>query len=105
VVIAVKDTGSGIDPELKPRLFTKFATKSYRGTGLGLYISKSIIEAHSGRMWAQNNNNNNGFGFDLNRQLRGATFYFTLPVVSETTTELRTEEKEEAKVINDQRQL
>jgi signal transduction histidine kinase len=87
-----------------PRLFTKFATKSYRGTGLGLYISKSIIEAHSGRMWAQNNNNN-GFGFDLNRQLRGATFYFTLPVVSETTTELRTEEKEEAKVINDQRQL
>jgi signal transduction histidine kinase len=104
VVISVKDTGSGIDPELMPRLFTKFATKSYRGTGLGLYISKSIIEAHSGRMWAQNNNNN-GFGFDLNRQLRGATFYFTLPVVSETTTELRTEEKEEAKVINDQRQL
>jgi signal transduction histidine kinase len=105
VVISVKDTGSGIDPELMPRLFTKFATKSYRGTGLGLYISKSIIEAHSGRMWAQNNNNNNGFGFDLNRKLRGATFYFTLPVVSETTTELRTEEKEEAKVINDQRQL
>jgi signal transduction histidine kinase len=103
VVISVKDTGSGIDPELMPRLFTKFATKSYRGTGLGLYISKSIIEAHSGRMWAQNNNNN-GFGFDLNRQLRGATFYFTLPVVSKTTTELRTEEKEEAKVINDQRQ-
>jgi signal transduction histidine kinase len=105
VVISVKDTGSGIDPELMPRLFTKFATKSYRGTGLGLYISKSIIEAHSGRMWARNNNNNNEFGFDLNRQLRGATFYFTLPVVSETTTELRTEEKEEAKVINDQRQL
>jgi signal transduction histidine kinase len=105
VVISVKDTGSGIDPELMPRLFTKFATKSYRGTGLGLYISKSIIEAHSGRMWAQNNNNNNnGFGFDLNRQLRGATFYFTLPVVSKTMTELRTEEKEEAKVINDQRQ-
>ncbi|MBD0360490.1 MAG: HAMP domain-containing histidine kinase [Nitrososphaeraceae archaeon] len=109
VVIAVKDTGSGIDPELMPRLFTKFATKSYRGTGLGLYISKSIIEAHSGRMWAQNNdnnnNNNNEFGFDVNSQLRGATFYFTLPVVSKTTTELRIEEKEEAKVINDQRQL
>jgi signal transduction histidine kinase len=104
VVISVKDTGSGIDPELMPRLFTKFATKSYRGTGLGLYISKSIIEAHSGRMWARNNNNNE-FGFDLNRQLRGAIFYFTLPVVSKTTTELRTEEKEEAKVINDQRQL
>jgi signal transduction histidine kinase len=102
VVISVKDTGSGIDPELMPRLFTKFATKSYRGTGLGLYISKSIIEAHSGRMWARNNNNNNNeFGFDLNRQLRGAIFYFTLPVVSTTTTELRTEEKKEAKVIND----
>src|SRR5215210_4296009 len=48
VVIAVKDTGTGIDPELMPRLFTKFATKSYQGTGLGLYISKSIIEAHGG---------------------------------------------------------
>jgi signal transduction histidine kinase len=105
VVISVKDTGSGIDPELMPRLFTKFATKSYRGTGLGLYISKSIIEAHSGRMWARNNDINNEFGFDLNRQLRGATFYFTLPIVSETTTELRTEEQEEAKVINDQRQI
>src|SRR5215216_6483415 len=52
VVIAVKDTGTGIDPELMPRLFTKFATKSYQGTGLGLYISKSIIEAHGGKMWA-----------------------------------------------------
>src|SRR5215207_4868512 len=51
VVIAVKDTGTGIDPELMPRLFTKFATKSYQGTGLGLYISKSIIEAHGGKMW------------------------------------------------------
>src|SRR5215210_5805220 len=46
VVIAVKDTGTGIDPELMPRLFTKFASKSYQGTGLGLFISKSIIEAH-----------------------------------------------------------
>ncbi|MDQ5842636.1 MAG: HAMP domain-containing histidine kinase, partial [Thermoproteota archaeon] len=52
VVIAVKDTGTGIDPELMPRLFTKFATKSYQGTGLGLFISKSIVEAHGGRMWA-----------------------------------------------------
>jgi signal transduction histidine kinase len=74
VVIAVKDTGTGIDPELMPRLFTKFATKSYQGTGLGLYISKSIIEAHGGRTWAENGNNSD-------RRHKGATFYFTLPIV------------------------
>jgi signal transduction histidine kinase len=54
VVIAIKDTGTGIDPELMPRLFTKFATKSYQGTGLGLFIAKSIVEAHGGKMWAEN---------------------------------------------------
>jgi signal transduction histidine kinase len=92
VVIAVKDTGTGIDRELMPRLFTKFATKSYQGTGLGLYISKSIIEAHGGKMWAENNN--------LDRKHKGATFYFTLPVANMNLTE--TGEKEEAKLINDQ---
>lgn len=51
-MVAVRDTGPGIDPDLMPRLFTKFATRP--GTGLGLYISKSIIEAHGGRIWAQN---------------------------------------------------
>jgi two-component system sensor histidine kinase VicK len=76
VVVSIKDTGTGIDPELIPRLFTKFATKSYQGTGLGLFISKSIIEAHGGKMWAENNNNNS-----KNRKHEGATFYFTLPVV------------------------
>jgi signal transduction histidine kinase len=81
VVIAVKDTGTGIDPELMPRLFTKFATKSYQGTGLGLFISKSIIEAHGGKMWAENNNNNNNNNYSKNRKHEGATFYFTLPVV------------------------
>jgi signal transduction histidine kinase len=78
VVVSIKDTGTGIDPELIPRLFTKFATKSYQGTGLGLFISKSIIEAHGGKMWAENNNNNN---YSKNRKHEGATFYFTLPVV------------------------
>src|SRR5215216_2988760 len=92
VVIAVKDTGTGIDPELMPRLFTKFATKSYQGTGLGLYISKSIIEAHGGKMWPENNNSD--------REHKGATFYFTLPVANMNLTE--TGEKEEAKLINDQ---
>src|ERR687894_436787 len=99
VVIAVKDTGSGIDPELIPRLFTKFATKSYRGTGLGLYISKSIVEAHGGKMWAMNNYEN---GSNFDRRMRGATFYFTLPLVSKT--ELTADENKEAKLINDQRQ-
>ncbi|MFL6309830.1 MAG: sensor histidine kinase, partial [Nitrososphaera sp.] len=69
VVIRMKDTGVGISSEIYPKLFTKFATKSYQGTGLGLYISKSIIEAHGGRIWAENNSDG-----------RGATFTFTLPI-------------------------
>jgi two-component system sensor histidine kinase VicK len=87
VVIAVKDTGTGIDTELMPRLFTKFAAKSYQGTGLGLYISKSIVEAHGGKMWAENNNSSNNdsssdnHGSDSDTKHNGATFYFTLPVV------------------------
>ncbi len=68
VNVSVKDTGSGIDPEIIPRLFTKFATKSTTGTGLGLFISKSIIEAHGGIIQAENNPGGNG-----------ATFRFTLP--------------------------
>jgi two-component system, OmpR family, sensor histidine kinase VicK len=81
VVIAVKDTGTGIDPELMPRLFTKFAAKSYQGTGLGLFISKSIIEALGGRMWAENNNSSDDHGSDSDIKHNGATFYFTLPIV------------------------
>lgn len=69
-VVAVRDTGKGIDPEILPRLFTKFASKSEQGTGLGLYISKSIIDAHGGRMWAENNADGKG----------GATFWFSLPL-------------------------
>ena len=55
VKIIVKDTGTGIDKEILPRLFEKFATKSEAGTGLGLYISKKIVEAHGGKIWAENN--------------------------------------------------
>jgi two-component system, OmpR family, sensor histidine kinase VicK len=75
ITISISDTGPGIDPEIFPRLFSKFATKSETGgTGLGLYISKSIIEAHGGKMWAHNNNNDG--------KKRGATFYFTLPLMT-----------------------
>jgi two-component system, OmpR family, sensor histidine kinase VicK len=70
VIVSLKDSGIGIDPEVLPRLFQKFATKSYQGTGLGLYISKSIVEAHGGRMWAENNTDG-----------KGAVFYFTLPII------------------------
>ncbi len=69
VIVTVKDSGAGIDPEILPRLCTKFATKSDKGTGLGLYISKSIIEAHGGKIWAENNTDG-----------KGATFTFSLPI-------------------------
>ena len=69
VVIHIKDTGTGIDPEIFPRLFSKFATKSQKGTGLGLYISKNIVEAHGGKVHAENNTND-----------KGATFTITLPL-------------------------
>src|SRR5438876_12368290 len=55
IVVSITDTGPGIDSQILPRLFTKFATKSTTGTGLGLYISKSIIEAHGGKIWGKNN--------------------------------------------------
>ena len=65
ILISIRDTGAGIDPEILSRLFTKFATKSFEGTGLGLYISKSIVEAHGGRIWAENNSNGNGVSFSF----------------------------------------
>lgn len=68
VIVSVKDSGEGIHPDIFPRLFTKFATKSFTGTGLGLFISKSIVEAHGGKIWARNNANE-----------KGATFTFSLP--------------------------
>jgi two-component system, OmpR family, sensor histidine kinase VicK len=77
VVITIKDNGKGIDPEILPRLFTKFATKSETGTGLGLFICKRIIEVHGGRIWAWNNNNNDD---DDDGIEQGAVFAFSLPL-------------------------
>jgi signal transduction histidine kinase len=69
VLIAIKDSGTGIHSDILPRLFSKFATKSEKGTGLGLFISKSIVKAHGGRIWAENNSDG-----------KGATFYLSLPL-------------------------
>jgi len=62
---SVKNTGEGIDPSMLPRLFTKFTSKSYHGTGLGLFISKPIVEAHGGKIWAKNNENVDGVRSDI----------------------------------------
>ncbi len=69
IIISIKDRGKGIDKEILSKIFTKFVTKSESGTGLGLYIAKNIIEAHGGKIWAQNNNEG-----------IGATFSFSLPL-------------------------
>ena len=69
IIVSVRDSGAGINCEILPQLFAKFASKSFQGTGLGLFISKSIIEAHDGRIWAENNPGE-----------KGATFTFTLPL-------------------------
>ena len=66
ILLLGQDSGIGIDPEIMPRLFTKFATKSFQGTGLGLFISKNIVEDHGGKIWAQNKKDG-----------RGSTFYFS----------------------------
>jgi signal transduction histidine kinase len=72
VIVKIKVTGTGIHPDILPKLFTKFATKSDNGgTGLGLFISKSIIEKHGGIIWAENNKSDGGIG---------ATFAFILPI-------------------------
>ncbi|WP_187147541.1 ATP-binding protein [Candidatus Nitrososphaera gargensis] len=68
VMIQVQDSGKGIDPEIMDRLFEKFASKSNGGTGLGLFVSKKIVEAHGGRIWATQN-----------KEKGGAIFTFTLP--------------------------
>lgn len=70
VIVTITDTGTGISPEILPKLFSKFVTSSNHGTGLGLFISKGIIEAHGGRIWAENNSSG-----------IGTTFSFSLPII------------------------
>ena len=72
LIVTVEDNGQGIDPEVFSKLFVRFVSKSYQGTGLGLFISKSIVEAHGGKIWAKNNINGSG----------GAAFSFTIPTSS-----------------------
>ena len=69
IVVSISDEGRGVDSKTLPRLFSKFFSTSSKGTGLGLYISKSIIEAHGGKIWAENNADG-----------KGATFTFSLPI-------------------------
>jgi signal transduction histidine kinase len=76
--VSIKDTGSGIQPEIMPKLFSKFVTNSSGGTGIGLFISKSIVEAHGGRIWAENNADG-----------KGATFTFSLPLSEQTASRSR----------------
>jgi two-component system, OmpR family, sensor histidine kinase VicK len=89
VVVSIKDTGIGIDSEILPKLFSKFASKSYQGTGLGLFICKSIVESHGGKIWAENNDNdhdndnNNNNNSIADSKEKGSTFYFTLPVINQ----------------------
>jgi len=71
MLVSVRDTGMGIAADILPKLFSKFVTNSKKGTGLGLYICKGIIEAHGGKIWAENN-----------PDCKGATFAFSLPIVS-----------------------
>jgi signal transduction histidine kinase len=81
VTFNIKDTGTGIDSEILPRLFSKFASKSFEGTGLGLFVSKSIVEAHGGKMWAENNADGNG-----------ASFSFSLPLNKQEQEQLKSVE-------------
>jgi signal transduction histidine kinase len=78
-LVSVRDTGTGIDSEVLPKIFSKFITKSFEGLGLGLYISKNIVEAHGGNIWAENDHN------DKHASI-GAIFYFTLPLINSTIT-------------------
>jgi signal transduction histidine kinase len=68
IQVNIKDTGTGLSPVILPKLFSKFVSTDSGGTGLGLFVSRNIVEAHGGRIWAENNANG-----------KGATFSFIIP--------------------------
>lgn len=72
LLLSISDSGCGIDSDVLPKLFSKFVSTSKKGTGLGLYISRKIIEAHGGKIWAEN-------CFDANNKMTGSKFTFSLP--------------------------
>ena len=86
-LVSIMDTGQGIDPEISSRLFSKFAAKSDAGTGLGLFISKSIVEAHGGKIWAENNSSSDG--------KKGAVFTFSIPLSKGDQDEKQTKGREQ----------
>jgi len=78
VYVSISDTGKGISSQVLPRLFEKFVTDSDTGTGLGLYITRNLVEAHGGRIWAYNNNDG-----------VGSTFIFSLPKIEDSNLDSR----------------
>ncbi len=88
IVISVQDTGIGISKKIKDHLFEKFATKSIQGTGLGLYLSKKIVEAHNGLIWFEEPNYdeyNNPYYINENQQKIGTIFRFSLPITNSSS--------------------
>jgi signal transduction histidine kinase len=79
--LALRILEKGINPEILPRLFSKYATKFFEGNGLGfgLFICKSIVESHGGKIWAENNNNTDS-------KEKGAKFTFNLPLIRSQKT-------------------
>lgn len=84
ITIQIRDMGQGVDSEVGERLFEKFVTKSEGGTGLGLYVTKKIVEAHGGKIWAGNNQDGPGstFGFAIPRNANEEIYSTTEPVTN-----------------------
>jgi signal transduction histidine kinase len=101
ITIQIRDMGQGVDSEIGERLFEKFVTKSEGGTGLGLYVTKKIVEAHGGKIWATNNQDGAGstFGFALPRNANQETYSTTEPVINLRIGDL--EQSRSVRVIDD----